>query len=224
MKTKRERDSYCSIQNQIKDSPKDNVAYGKLKALKQYHRRNGVEAVLHKKYLEKRSKGNESFVQKSSFHNKCTFTEGGVKCRERTLPTCKYCKRHILEDKKQVLYRACLVEKSGVVCQEAVPNTFEDATCFLHIEIPQQRVYYQKVRVIFFYNKNNLTLFFLKKYESETEDEEYQPKQEVPSTYETTAEEVSEKKVFSAENIYKDEPIDYDTTIEEHIVITHEKI
>lgn len=104
LKTRRERDTYCSIQSQMRYSQKDKETYDKLKALKLYHRRNGVEAVLHKKYLEKRSKGNEAFVQKSTFHNKCTFSEGGVKCRERTLPTCKYCKRHILEDKKQVRY------------------------------------------------------------------------------------------------------------------------
>lgn len=56
--------------------------------------------------------------------------------------------------KKQVLFRACGVEKSGIVCQEPVPNIFEDSTCVLHINLPQQRTYMQK------------------KFESETEEEE----------------------------------------------------
>jgi hypothetical protein len=59
-----------------------------------------------------------------------------------------------LEDKKQVLFKACGVEKSGIVCQEPLANIFEDATCFLHVQVPSQRT------------------FTKKKYETESEDEE----------------------------------------------------
>lgn len=43
-----------------------------------------------------------------------------------------------------MLFRACSIEKAGVVCQEPVPGIFEDATCTLHIQLPPQRNYAQK--------------------------------------------------------------------------------
>lgn len=151
---RREREQYCSIHDQVKDSPKERKLYEKLKALNHYHRKYGVEAILHRKYLEKRAKATEGLHQKVAAYPKCAFTEGGVKCGERTLPCCKYCRKHILEDKKQVLFKSCGVEKSGVVCQEPLANIFEDSTCYLHVELPAQ--------------KN----FTKKKYESETDGEE----------------------------------------------------
>lgn len=52
-----------------------------------------------------------------------------------------------------MLFRACNIEKAGVVCKEAVPGIFEDATCILHIQLPPQRNYAKK------------------KYESDSDDE-----------------------------------------------------
>lgn len=90
---------------------------------------------------------------KPSFHVRCIFTEGGVKCGDRIIPSSKYCRKHILEDKRQVLFRACNIEKAGVICKEPVPAIFEDTTCTLHIQLPPQRNYAQK------------------KYESDTDEE-----------------------------------------------------
>lgn len=90
---------------------------------------------------------------KPSFHSRCIFTEGGVKCGDRIIPCSKFCRKHILEDRKQVLFRACNTEKAGVLCKESVPGIFEDTTCTLHIQLPPQRNYTQK------------------KYESDTDDE-----------------------------------------------------
>lgn len=151
---RREREQYCSIHDQVKDSPKERKLYEKLKALNHYHRKYGMEAILHRKYLEKRAKATEGLHQKVAAHPKCAFTEGGVKCGERTLPCCKFCRKHILEDKKQVLFKSCGVEKSGVVCQEPLANIFEDSTCYLHVELPAQKT------------------FTKKKYESESEGED----------------------------------------------------
>lgn len=36
-------------------------------------------------------------TQKPPNMSKCVFTEGGVKCGERTLPSAKYCRKHILK-------------------------------------------------------------------------------------------------------------------------------
>lgn len=85
---------------------------------------------------------------KVPFHVKCIYTEGGVKCGERIIPCSKYCRKHITEDKKQILFRICGVDKGGVICQEPVANISDDATCVLHIELPPQKVYAMKVCII----------------------------------------------------------------------------
>lgn len=127
-----------------------------MKALNKYHKRNGIEAILYKKFKEKRQRSRDGTLHgppKPSFQTRCIFTEGGVKCGEKVIPCSKHCRKHILEDKKQVLFRACDVEKGGVVCQEPVTDIFEGATCVLHIQLPPQRSY------------------SLRKYESESEDD-----------------------------------------------------
>ncbi|KAH8294619.1 hypothetical protein KR018_000431 [Drosophila ironensis] len=141
---RRERELYCDIHDQLKDTPKERKLYEQLKALNSYHRRQGMEAVLYKKLKEKRAQSSV-LASKSSSNPKCVFTEGGVKCGERTLPCCKHCRKHILEDKRQVLFRACGVERSGVVCQEPVASILEDSTCVLHLSVaPPKRQYIQK--------------------------------------------------------------------------------
>lgn len=176
----------ASIYNQVLDTPEEREMYAKLKALNHHHRKIGVHAVLAKKLYEKRAKITEGMQQKIPFFIKCIFTEGGVKCGDRTLPATKYCRKHILEDKKQVLFRACGVEKSNIICQEPVPNVFEHSTCVLHINLPTQRLYVHK------------------KYES-TDDEDEQPlkklkkevkkeiKRETPKKEEVKTEEVVEQ-------------------------------
>uniref|UniRef100_A0A182Y1E1 KAT8 regulatory NSL complex subunit 2 n=1 Tax=Anopheles stephensi TaxID=30069 RepID=A0A182Y1E1_ANOST len=159
-----ERDVHCSIYDQVKQTPRERLLYEKLKGLNRYHRKHGVEAILQRKYLEKRAKATEGLQQKPPSLPKCSYTEGGVKCGERTLPCCKHCRKHILEDKKQVLFRACGIEKSGVVCQEPLAGLFENVTCPLHMELPAQRSF----------NK--------RKYESESEGECESSAMEVSST------------------------------------------
>ncbi|KAH8293880.1 hypothetical protein KR054_006023 [Drosophila jambulina] len=141
---RREREIYCNIHDQLKDTPHERKLYDQLKALNTYHRRQGMEAVLYKKLKEKRAR-DTLYASKSSSNPKCVFTEGGVKCGERTLPCCKHCRKHILEDKRQVLFRACGVERSGVVCQEPVTSILEDSNCVLHLTVaPAKRQYIQK--------------------------------------------------------------------------------
>lgn len=51
-----ERETLCSIHDQAKDTIAERKMYEKLKALNKYQRRNGVEAIMYKKFLEKRQK------------------------------------------------------------------------------------------------------------------------------------------------------------------------
>lgn len=117
--------------------------------------------------MEKRT--NTTEVQSKNIP-KCHYIEGGVKCLEKSLPCSKFCRKHVLEDRKQVLFKACGVEKSGVVCQEPLVNIFEDSTCVLHMPHPAKRAYSKR------------------KYESETEDEDTEIKEEPKEIKEETVE------------------------------------
>lgn len=187
---KKEKESLCSIHNQWRASPKERKLYEDLKAMNRYHKRFGAEALMHRQFLDKRQKQLEqqqSIPPMSSLQSKniskCIYTEGGVKCNERVVPCCRYCRKHILEDKKQILFKACGIEKSGVECQEPTMMIFEDATaaCVLHSTLPSPRVYMKR------------------KYESETEDDEEQPplviKKELSGDITTTEPTVSEIKI-----------------------------
>ncbi|KAK7865618.1 hypothetical protein R5R35_009785 [Gryllus longicercus] len=132
---KREKETMCSIHNQRKDSPKEVKLYRKLKALNRYQRRCGVEAILHKKSLERRAQATEGMTVRTAPTTKCVFTEGGVKCGEKTVPLAKHCMKHILQDTHQVLYRPCGRTKGGFPCREPVPGVFEDALCVYHEEM-----------------------------------------------------------------------------------------
>lgn len=177
---KREKESLSSIYNQLLDTPEEREMYAKLKALNHYHRKFGVNAVLKRKLHDKRAKCTEGMEKKQPYHNKCLFTEGGVKCGERALPAAKHCRKHIFEDKRQVLYRACGVERAGVVCQEPVQNVFENATCVLHLSCPEPRSYIHK------------------KYQSDTEDEDEPKPKKIKSELELKVEDETEVKVESA--------------------------
>jgi len=156
---KKEKEVYSNINDQLKDSPKERKLYNKLKALNHHHKRFGTESLLYRQFMEKRLRQNEQanlvpHSQQSKNIPKCNFSEGGVKCTEPSIPCCKFCRKHILEDKKQVLFKNCGIEKSGIVCQEPVGNIFEDSTCILHTAFPLPKVYVKR------------------KYESETEEDE----------------------------------------------------
>ncbi|XP_058806633.1 KAT8 regulatory NSL complex subunit 2 [Phymastichus coffea] len=134
---KKEKETLCSIHDQKKDSAKEKKTYQKLKALNSYHRRSGVEAILYKKLMERRAEVAGGHIQKSSSTQKCIFTEGGVKCGDKTLPSSKYCRKHILKDQNQVLFKACGAIEADTACHEPVPVIF-DANCVFHSQLPSE--------------------------------------------------------------------------------------
>jgi len=133
---KREKETLSSIHNQRRESVQEQKLYEKLRSLNHYHKRSGVEAVLHKKALERRAHATEGVNIRPAHTTKCIFTEGGVKCGERTLPVAKYCLKHILEDTYQVLFRPCGCQRADFVCREPVPNILERASCVYHTNLP----------------------------------------------------------------------------------------
>lgn len=207
---KKEKETLSSIHDQVKDSPKERKLYSNLKAMNHYHKRFGTEALLHRQFTEKRQRQNEPTLMAAPtlpFQKnipKCIFSEGGVKCNERSIPCCRYCRKHIMDDKKQILFKVCGVEKSGIVCQEPVVNIFEDNACVLHTTLPAPKTYIKR------------------KYESETEEEEFDPtlmiiKKEEPLDIEmdtTTSE-------FSQECIVIDDPmVKLEATISDEVIVS----
>lgn len=132
----------CSISNQPRDSIKEEKLIEKLKSLSHYHKKYGVEAILHKKAIERRTSVTEGVPNKHSSSSKCIFTEGGVKCSLKTLPCAKYCNKHILQDTHQMLFRACGINKGVSVCQEPVLHIFPNENCIFHFNIPSQQLTY----------------------------------------------------------------------------------
>lgn len=131
---KKEKETLCSIHSQKRETAKEKKLYEKLKALNRYHRRSGVEAILYRKSLERRAQVTEP-IQKPPNVSKCVFTEGGVKCGERTLPSAKHCRKHILKDQHQVLFKACGAVRADIECHEPVPVIF-DSNCVFHMNLP----------------------------------------------------------------------------------------
>lgn len=132
----------CSIADQPKDTIKEQKLYEKLKSLNHYHRRFGVEAILHKKALEKRALATENLPNKSASISKCIFTEGGVKCSLKTIPCAKYCNKHILEDPHQILFRPCGVNNGVSTCQEPVLHILPNVNCIYHFNLPPAQLTY----------------------------------------------------------------------------------
>lgn len=134
---KKEKETLCSIHDQPKETAKEKKIYEKLKALNRYHRRSGIEAILYRKSLERRAQATEGSAQKIPSVSKCVFTEGGVKCGERTLPAAKHCRKHILKDQHQVLFKACGAVRADIECHEPVPVIF-DTNCVFHMNLPPE--------------------------------------------------------------------------------------
>ncbi|XP_026474262.1 KAT8 regulatory NSL complex subunit 2-like [Ctenocephalides felis] len=151
---KREYETLCSVEDQPKDSMKELNLYRKLKAFKRYNKKSGVEAILYERSLERTAKYMDGH-SKFSLHKphgghhgggpsagqKCIFSEGGIKCTDKPMPCTKYCKRHILQDKRQILFKPCAMEIGDVCCKEPITGILEIDTCPLHYKIPEPRTY-----------------------------------------------------------------------------------
>ncbi|KAL1446450.1 hypothetical protein WDU94_012316, partial [Cyamophila willieti] len=103
---KKEKELYCSIHNQKKTSIQEMRRYKLLKASMGYGRKHRLDAILAKRGHEKRLGGKQPSKAKMY---KCYFQDDGVRCFSTCIPLTKFCTRHILMDKGQVLF-------SGVWC------------------------------------------------------------------------------------------------------------
>ncbi|XP_049817859.1 MATH and LRR domain-containing protein PFE0570w-like isoform X2 [Aethina tumida] len=132
---KREKETCSTIYDQVKDNPKEKLLFKKLKAYKRYHKSSGPEAIMNKKlndikkHMSRGTRYRRRFVR-------CSFAADGMKCPNESLPLTKHCRKHIMENKNQVLFKPCGIGKSDIECNTPVEKIYDNCTCKLHTDIP----------------------------------------------------------------------------------------
>lgn len=112
----------------------------KLKLLEHYQKMTiGQEAVVFKTAMDRKIRATSLLNNKGKSPPHCTFVEMGIKCTGKMIPKSKFCKKHILKDPKQILFRACGVLQSDNKCQDPIVNFDTKSTCILHEKLPMLR-------------------------------------------------------------------------------------
>ncbi|KAB7504567.1 KAT8 regulatory NSL complex subunit 2 [Armadillidium nasatum] len=131
-----EKETMMSIHDQPKENIEERLAYEELKHLAFYHRHSGKEALLHKKFLDKKTQAGETVPPKQS-SSKCIYSEGSWKCGVKTVPYSKYCFKHILQDDHQVLFKPCgSTQGGGEECVTPVIPLPHTPMCIYHTPVP----------------------------------------------------------------------------------------
>ncbi|CAG0887388.1 unnamed protein product [Darwinula stevensoni] len=149
---RQERELYCSIHDSPKTTLSDEEAYKKLKALKRYQSYHGADALVQRQAHLRRTQVKDGLNLKPQLHSKCSYTEGGVKCGARTIPLTKFCRKHILHDGQQLLFRGC-GGKSGSgddsleECREPVLGIFPSEACVYHSVLPSIDIHEEQLHL-----------------------------------------------------------------------------
>ncbi|XP_024149190.2 KAT8 regulatory NSL complex subunit 2 isoform X1 [Oryzias melastigma] len=108
----------------------------KLKALRRYRRRYGVEALLHRQLRERRLAVTEGVPQAKPTNDTCISFVEGTRCTSPCLPMARHCVSHIYQDSNQVLFKICPGVKD-VPCSRTVHmGQSDDPRCLLHLTLP----------------------------------------------------------------------------------------
>ncbi|KAJ8258222.1 hypothetical protein GJAV_G00194520 [Gymnothorax javanicus] len=120
-------------------SMKERENLKKLKALRRYRRRYGVEALLHRQLRERRLAATEGAVPQAHSARsslRCISFVDGVRCSNQSLPMTRHCISHIYQDSNQVLFKMCPGLKD-VPCDRPVHmGQAEEPRCPLHLVLP----------------------------------------------------------------------------------------
>ncbi|KAG7323300.1 hypothetical protein KOW79_013002 [Hemibagrus wyckioides] len=111
----------------------------KLKALRRYRRRYGVEALLHRQLRERRQAVTEGGTPQAHSvrpSQRCISFVEGTRCSNPCLPMTRHCVSHIYQDSSQVLFKMCPGLKD-VPCDRPVHmGQSEEPRCPLHLSLP----------------------------------------------------------------------------------------
>ncbi|XP_038165326.1 KAT8 regulatory NSL complex subunit 2 isoform X1 [Cyprinodon tularosa] len=110
----------------------------KLKALRRYRRRYGVEALLHRQLRERRQAMTEgaSQLHMRAVSEICIAFIDGVRCTNPSLPMARHCLSHICQDSNQVLFKICPGLKDAPCDRTVHMGQSDDPRCPLHLTLP----------------------------------------------------------------------------------------
>ncbi|XP_006755551.1 PREDICTED: KAT8 regulatory NSL complex subunit 2 isoform X3 [Myotis davidii] len=113
----------------------------RLKCLRRYRQRYGVEALLHRQLKERRMLATDGAAQQAHTtrsSQRCLAFVDDVRCSNQSLPMTRHCINHICQDTNQVLFKCCQGSEE-VPCNKPVPVSLsEDPCCPLHFQLPPQ--------------------------------------------------------------------------------------
>uniref|UniRef100_UPI00398E493D KAT8 regulatory NSL complex subunit 2 n=1 Tax=Pristiophorus japonicus TaxID=55135 RepID=UPI00398E493D len=124
-------------------SSKERVDLRKLKALRRYRKRYGVEALLHRQLKERRVLATEGSAQQALLASaraaqRCTVVTEGARCSGVSLPMSRHCLSHICQDPGQVMFKACGGVKEVPCTKPVSVSLSEEPCCPLHLQVPPQ--------------------------------------------------------------------------------------
>ncbi|XP_075708332.1 KAT8 regulatory NSL complex subunit 2 [Rhinoderma darwinii] len=120
-------------------SSKEHDNLKKLKALRRYRKRYGVEALLHRQLKDRRvlaTEGGSQQAHTTRSSQRCLAFVEDVRCSNPSLPMSRHCLSHICQDSNQALFKMCAGSEE-VPCNRALPVSLsEDPCCPLHYSLP----------------------------------------------------------------------------------------
>ncbi|XP_017692104.1 PREDICTED: KAT8 regulatory NSL complex subunit 2 [Lepidothrix coronata] len=113
----------------------------RLKCLRRYRQRYGVEALLHRQLRERRVLATDGAAQQAHTtrsSQRCLAFVDDVRCSNPSLPMTRHCLTHICQDTNQTLFKPCQGSEE-VPCNKPVPVSLsEEPCCPLHLRLPPQ--------------------------------------------------------------------------------------
>ncbi|PKK17950.1 KAT8 regulatory NSL complex subunit 2 [Columba livia] len=113
----------------------------RLKCLRRYRQRYGVEALLHRQLRERRMLATDGAAQQAHTtrsSQRCLAFVNDVRCSNPSLPMTRHCLTHICQDANQTLFKPCQGSEE-VPCNKPVPVSLAEEPCYpLHLRLPPQ--------------------------------------------------------------------------------------
>uniref|UniRef100_A0A914UR99 KAT8 regulatory NSL complex subunit 2 n=1 Tax=Plectus sambesii TaxID=2011161 RepID=A0A914UR99_9BILA len=111
---------------------------GQLKAMRRYHKKKGMNAVLKQRRRLGQMAGHLYYGDGRKCAQKLDEATGSeqppVICSQPPLPESSFCFAHILSDEKQCLFKKC----AKMSCQKPIVALLPDDFCWLHKEVPSK--------------------------------------------------------------------------------------
>ncbi|NXI53676.1 KANL2 protein, partial [Chloroceryle aenea] len=113
----------------------------RLKCLRRYRQRYGVEALLHRQLKERRMLATEGAAQQAPTtrsSQRCLAFVDDIRCSNPSLPMARHCLAPLCVSRPQTLFRPCQGSED-VPCHKPVPVSLaEEPCCPLHLRLPPQ--------------------------------------------------------------------------------------